>query len=73
MHWACLTLSNAKQRIKAWVSFLAFLDFIENLGRVIAAKHGQLPECPIPPIIVAWHVAIFPMYISHLQNTQSKH
>lgn len=45
--------------ISIWVRLLALLDFVEDLSGVVAAKHWQLPQSPIPPIIVSWHLAIF--------------
>lgn len=48
--------------VSIWVCIFALVNFIKNLGGIIATKHRQLPQCPVPPIIVAWHPTVFPVH-----------
>lgn len=49
-----------------WVGLLALADLVKNLGGIVAAEHRQLPERPIPPIVVPRNPAIFSMHAPHL-------
>lgn len=55
-----------------WVCLCALIDFIEYLRGVSAAKHRQLPQCPIPSIVVAWNATILPMQTPHLHTKFNK-
>ncbi|GER45995.1 Rho GTPase activation protein (RhoGAP) with PHdomain [Striga asiatica] len=35
-----------------WVSPDCLIQLVHNLNCICAAEHGQLPHCPVPPIIV---------------------
>ena len=35
-----------------WVSLLGLLELSHHLGRVGGSVHGQLPHCPVPPVVV---------------------
>lgn len=48
------------------VCFLALMNLIQDLRGLIAPEHWQLPQCPIPPVIVAWNLAVLSVYIPHL-------
>lgn len=58
--------------VSIWVCFFALTDFIQDLSGVIAPEHWQFPECPISPIIIPWHSAVFPAHTSHLTIKASK-
>lgn len=55
-----------------WVSCFALVDFIEHQRRVSATKHGQLPQCPVSPIVVAWHRAILPVNMPDLIEFEAR-
>lgn len=52
--------------VSIWVCIFALVNFIKNLGGIIATKHRQLPQCPVPPVIVAWHPTVFSVHKSLL-------
>jgi hypothetical protein len=52
--------------VSIWICLFALMDFFEDLRGVGASKHGELPQCPVPSIVVSWHPAVLPAYASHL-------
>lgn len=51
------------------VLLLAFFELIQNLGRVSAPEHRQLPHCPVTTVIVPWGIVVLTVYKSMLQLT----
>lgn len=67
-----LVVKSQAANISIWVSLSALMDFIEDLRGITAPKHGQLPQCPIPPIIVSWNSAMLSTNTPHLPQKLNK-
>jgi len=62
-----LVVEGEETDVGSWVRLLALFDLVEDMGGVCASEHGQLPESPVPAIVVARHLAIGPMHFPSLQ------
>lgn len=52
------------------VGSLALFDLSEHLGWIGAPKHRQLPQRPVPPVVVPGHPTVLPANACNLQNNQ---
>lgn len=57
--------------ISIGVCGLALMNLVQDLRGIGAAEHWQLPQCPIPSVVVAWNLAVLPKNISQLRVGRS--
>ncbi|KAJ6857122.1 hypothetical protein NC651_038735 [Populus alba x Populus x berolinensis] len=68
-----LVVESQATDVSIWICLFALLDFLEDLGGVGASKHGELPQCPVPSIVVSRHPAVLPAYAPQLSLNIKSH